>query len=121
MIVSIGNEAAGRDEFGTLQQHIDELTDQKFELARGLERQQQVAERLAAENQRLLDDYNHQVSPRFMQYGYVIAIAAFWHGPVICRAIFYEMRQIARCIAHTHMPHAIVCWIVADDASGSRT
>ena len=47
----------------TLQQHIDELTQQKFELARGLEKQQQLAASLAAENQQLLDDFNRQVQP----------------------------------------------------------
>ena len=48
-------------EFATLQHHIDELTDQKFELSRGLEKQQQMVADLATENQRLLDDYNQQV------------------------------------------------------------
>ena len=50
-------------QFATLQQHIDELTQQKFELARGLEQQQQLAASLAAENQQLLDDFNRQVEP----------------------------------------------------------
>lgn len=48
-------------QFEMLHQHIDELTREKFELARGLQKQQQMSSSLAEENQRLLDDYNDQV------------------------------------------------------------
>lgn len=57
---SSGPRSASRD-FSALQQHIDELTQQKFELARGLEGQRKVAETLASENQALTDDFNRQV------------------------------------------------------------
>ena len=51
------------NQFQVLQDHIDELTREKFELRRGLEQQQGIAAALASENQRLLDDYNQQVVP----------------------------------------------------------
>ena len=43
-----------------LHHHIDDLTQEKFELARGLSKQQQMTANLAQENQCLLDDYNDQ-------------------------------------------------------------
>ena len=55
-----GPRSTGRD-FSALQQHIDELTQQKFELARGLDGQRKVAETLAAENLALTEDFNRQV------------------------------------------------------------
>lgn len=52
---------AERNQFQGLQEHIDELTMEKFELKRGLEHQQSIAANLASENQKLLDDFNRQV------------------------------------------------------------
>ena len=47
--------------FAELQQHIDELTQEKYELLRALGKQRQVTEQLSAENQGLTDDFNRQV------------------------------------------------------------
>ncbi|KAK9817659.1 hypothetical protein WJX72_000276 [[Myrmecia] bisecta] len=49
----------GKD-FSTLQQYIDDLTQEKFELMRGLEQQRRLAETLAAENMALTEDFNRQ-------------------------------------------------------------
>ena len=55
--------AGGRgQDFSALQQHIDELTTAKFELQRGMAQQGKLAASLAAENMRLSEDFNHQVS-----------------------------------------------------------
>lgn len=63
--VSVGSRESGPRsggrEFGELQQHIDELTQQKFELARAAEGQRRVAETLSSENEALTDSYNRQV------------------------------------------------------------
>ena len=56
-----GDAMSESKQFEMLHQHIDELTREKFELARGLQKQQQMSSSLAEENQRLLDDYNDQV------------------------------------------------------------
>jgi hypothetical protein len=53
---------AGNAKFAALQQYIDELTQEKFELLRGLEVQRKLAETLASENQTLTEDFNRQVS-----------------------------------------------------------
>ncbi|KAK9794372.1 hypothetical protein WJX73_009154 [Symbiochloris irregularis] len=50
---------SGRD-FVRLQGVIEDLTQQKFELSRGLEGQRHVAETLAAENEQLVANYNRQ-------------------------------------------------------------
>ena len=50
-------------EFAALQQHIDELTQQKFELSRGLTAQQKMAQELAEENRNMAEDFNRQVTP----------------------------------------------------------
>lgn len=59
--VGAGDSASESKQFETLHQHIDDLTREKFELARGLQKQQEMSSSLAEENQRLLDDYNDQV------------------------------------------------------------
>lgn len=46
--------------FAALQQHINELTTEKFDLQRGLAQQGNLAATLAAENMRLSEDYNQQ-------------------------------------------------------------
>ena len=48
-------------EFAALQQHIDELTQQKFEAQRGIAAQQRVADELSEENKSLAEDFNRQV------------------------------------------------------------
>lgn len=48
--------------FAALQQHIDDLTQEKYELMRGMAGQQRVAETLEAENQALTGDFNLQVN-----------------------------------------------------------
>ena len=53
----------GRARFAALQQHIDELTREKYELLRGMAGQRKVAETLEAENQAVMDDFNRQVQP----------------------------------------------------------
>ena len=47
--------------FKALQQHIDELTHEKYELIRGLAMQRKVQESLEAESERFADDFNRQV------------------------------------------------------------
>ena len=47
-------------QFTALQQHIEELTEDKMTLQRGLNRQQQMAEELSRENQMLTEQYNVQ-------------------------------------------------------------
>jgi hypothetical protein len=57
--------AASRSkEFSALQQYIDELTQEKFELQRSVEQQGRLAATLAAENQALTEDFNKQVHGR---------------------------------------------------------
>ena len=53
---------SGAKDFAALQQHIDELTQQKFELTRGLTGQQKMAQELAEENRNMAEDFNRQVS-----------------------------------------------------------
>ena len=48
--------------FKALQQHIDELTREKFDLIRGLQTQRKVQESLEAESERFTNDFNRQVS-----------------------------------------------------------
>ena len=57
-----GGGAGGNADFGALQQHIDELTGERFQLLRGLDGQRAVTEALTAENQALVEDFNRQVS-----------------------------------------------------------
>ena len=47
--------------FKALQQHIDELTREKYELIRGLATQRKVQESLEAESERFATDFNRQV------------------------------------------------------------
>ena len=47
--------------FKALQQHIDELTREKFDLIRGLQTQRKVQESLEAESERFTNDFNRQV------------------------------------------------------------
>ncbi|KAH7682123.1 Actin filament-coating protein tropomyosin protein [Dioscorea alata] len=46
--------------FAALEQHIEDLTQEKFSLQRALEKSQALAESLAAENSSLTDSYNQQ-------------------------------------------------------------
>lgn len=85
-----GSASNEDDQFTSLQQHIDELTEQKFELARGLEKQQQIAASLAAENQRLLDDYNQQVKPS--QYSSVCTACSLNGMP--SKAVMHSFTQL---------------------------
>lgn len=57
------SDDGGRARFAALQQHIDELTREKYELLRGMAGQRKVAETLEAENQAVMDDFNRQVQP----------------------------------------------------------
>ena len=56
-----GGAPAGANKFTALQQHIDDLTREKFELARGLAEQQKMAASLAEENLLVTEDFNRQV------------------------------------------------------------
>ncbi|GAV64572.1 hypothetical protein CFOL_v3_08090 [Cephalotus follicularis] len=48
------------EDFGALEQHIEDLTQEKFSLQRALEASRSLAESLAAENSSLTDSYNQQ-------------------------------------------------------------
>lgn len=48
------------EDFSTLEQHIEDLTQEKFSLQRALEASRALAESLAAENSSLTDNYNQQ-------------------------------------------------------------
>ncbi|GLT47523.1 hypothetical protein SLA2020_212150 [Shorea laevis] len=50
------------EDFTALEQHIEDLTQEKFSLQRALEASQALAENLAAENSSLTDNYNQQRS-----------------------------------------------------------
>ncbi|MED6106821.1 hypothetical protein PIB30_008209 [Stylosanthes scabra] len=50
------------EDFAALEQHIEDLTQEKFSLQRALEASQMLAESLAAENSSLTDNYNQQRS-----------------------------------------------------------
>ncbi|KAJ9154070.1 hypothetical protein P3X46_027448 [Hevea brasiliensis] len=50
------------EDFATLEQHIEDLTQEKFSLQRALEASRALAESLAAENSSLTDNYNQQRS-----------------------------------------------------------
>lgn len=52
--------ASSRQQFSALQQHIDELTDEKMELMRGLQQQVKINEALTEENSALAEQYNAQ-------------------------------------------------------------
>lgn len=56
-----GTLPAKANNFTALQQHIDDLTKEKFELVRGLREQQKVAASLAEENLLVTEDFNRQV------------------------------------------------------------
>ncbi|KAB5545164.1 hypothetical protein DKX38_013276 [Salix brachista] len=49
-------------DFSALEQHIEDLTQEKFSLQRALEASRALAESLAAENSSLTDSYNQQVT-----------------------------------------------------------
>lgn len=49
-----------RDEFAALEQHIEDLTQEKFSLQRALDAARSLAESLAQENSALTEDYNSQ-------------------------------------------------------------
>lgn len=51
---------ASGGQFAMLHQHIDELTEEKLGLQRGLAKQQRLAEGLAEENEALTTQYNAQ-------------------------------------------------------------
>ncbi|CAI9117963.1 OLC1v1019456C1 [Oldenlandia corymbosa var. corymbosa] len=55
-------ETKQNEDFKELEQHIEDLTQEKFSLQRALETSQTLAESLAAENSTLTDNYNHQGS-----------------------------------------------------------
>ena len=61
-IWAAGTRNRQTDDFSALQQHIDELTRENFELTRGLDTQRRVAQTLAEENQHLTADFNRQVT-----------------------------------------------------------
>lgn len=50
------------EDFSALEQHIEDLTQEKFSLQRGLEASRALAESLASENSALTDGYNQQGS-----------------------------------------------------------
>lgn len=52
------HSTAGRAQFTALQQHIDELTEEKLQLARGLQQQTRINEQLSEENGELMRQYN---------------------------------------------------------------
>jgi len=56
-----GTVPAKGNNFTQLQQHIDDLTKEKFELVRGLKEQQKMAGGLSEENLLLTEDFNRQV------------------------------------------------------------
>jgi len=56
-----GTVPAKASNFTQLQQHIDDLTKEKFELMRGLKEQQKMAAGLSEENLLLTEDFNRQV------------------------------------------------------------
>lgn len=56
-----GTVPAKANNFTQLQQHIDDLTKEKFELVRGLKEQQKMAAGLSEENLLLTEDFNRQV------------------------------------------------------------
>lgn len=61
--VSVAGPATGdRDKFAALQQYIDELTQEKYELLRGMSSQRKVAETLEAQNQAIAEDFNRQAA-----------------------------------------------------------
>ncbi|BDA49547.1 probable protein BLISTER at C-terminar half [Coccomyxa sp. Obi] len=61
--VSVAGPATGdRDRFAALQQYIDELTQEKYELLRGMSGQRKVAETLEAQNQAIAEDFNRQAA-----------------------------------------------------------
>ncbi|KAL2613714.1 hypothetical protein R1flu_025406 [Riccia fluitans] len=51
---------SSRDDFAMLEQHIEDLTQEKFSLQRGLDTARALAETLAQENSALTEDYNKQ-------------------------------------------------------------
>lgn len=53
--------AAKGNTFSMLQQHIDDLTREKFELMRGLQEQQKLAAGLSDENLTITESFNRQV------------------------------------------------------------
>ncbi|CAN8258289.1 unnamed protein product [Cochlearia groenlandica] len=50
------------DDFGTLEQHIEDLTQEKFSLQRDLDASRALAESLASDNSSITDTYNQQRS-----------------------------------------------------------
>ncbi|KAK4482512.1 hypothetical protein RD792_009671 [Penstemon davidsonii] len=50
------------EDFAALEQHIEDLTQEKFSLQRALEASRALAENLASENSALTDSFNHQGS-----------------------------------------------------------
>ncbi|KAL1078521.1 hypothetical protein V6Z11_D10G164500 [Gossypium hirsutum] len=54
--------AKQNEDFAALEQHIEDLTQEKFSLQRALEASRMLAESLAAENSSLTDSYNQQRS-----------------------------------------------------------
>lgn len=54
--------AKQNEDFAALEQHIEDLTQEKFSLQRALEASQTLAESLASENSALTDSYNQQGS-----------------------------------------------------------
>lgn len=52
------HSGGSRAQFAALQQHIDELTEEKLQLARGLQQQTRINEQLSEENGELMRQYN---------------------------------------------------------------
>ncbi|EFJ51040.1 hypothetical protein VOLCADRAFT_88274, partial [Volvox carteri f. nagariensis] len=53
-----GSSGVSQAQFAALQQHIDELTEEKLALMRGLQQQTRINEQLAEENEELMRQYN---------------------------------------------------------------
>ncbi len=50
-----------REEFLSLEQYIEDLTQEKFSLQRSLDKERAMAASLASENTALVEDFNNQV------------------------------------------------------------
>lgn len=87
-----GGAAGG---FAALQQHIDDLTGERFALLRGLDGQRGVTEALTAENQALVEDFNRQVGARLLLHRQAPAPRACGGGcagdPLVAGALMRPM------------------------------
>ena len=97
--MSADESASESKQFEMLHQHIDELTREKFELARGLQKQQQMSSSLAEENQRLLDDYNDQVQHLCLTSSLIDAFSSLPNMARCCKFTFSSFRYQLRASA----------------------